>query len=330
MVEEWNGEKRMKNELLKRIYEFGIVPVIALDDVELAADLARALCRGGLAIAEVTYRTACAHDAMIEMKKACPEMIIGAGTVLTKEQVDSALDAGAQFIVSPGLNPAIVSYCLEKEVPILPGCATPSDLEKAIELGLSIVKFFPAEANGGIKSIKAMSAPYKDLHFMPTGGVNEHNLSAYLSFDKVIACGGTWMVPKDLLKTKDFDQIENLTRTAVKKMLNLKLAHVGINSIEQSEQCAKVLNEFSNGTLDERVNSIFVGDVELMKNPVYGKVGHLAYSTSNVDRAVSYLRQAGFTFDEKSAIYDANGHLTFIYAKEEVHGFALHLVKEKN
>lgn len=329
MVEEWNGEKRMKNELLKRIYEFGIVPVIALDDVELAADLARALCRGGLAIAEVTYRTACAHDAMIEMKKACPEMIIGAGTVLTKEQVDSALDAGAQFIVSPGLNPAIVSYCLEKEVPILPGCATPSDLEKAIELGLSIVKFFPAEANGGIKSIKAMSAPYKDLHFMPTGGVNENNLLDYLAFEKIIACGGTWMVPKDLLETKDFDQIEHLTRTAVKKMLNLKLAHVGINTEDQSNLCAKILNRFSYETSDERVNSIFVGDVELMKYPVYGKVGHLAYSTSNVDRAVFYLRQAGFTFDENGAVYDANGHLTFIYAKEEVHGFALHLVKEK-
>lgn len=331
MVEEWNGEMKMNKEaLMKRIYEFGIVPVIALDDVSIAAKLAQALCKGGLAIAEVTYRTACAHDVMVEMKKACPEMIVGAGTVLTKAQVDSAIDAGAQFIVSPGLNPTIVSYCLEKNIPVLPGCATPSDLEKAIELGLSVVKFFPAEANGGIKSIKAMSAPYKDLCFMPTGGINEHNLSDYLSFDKVMACGGTWMVPKDLMKAKDFKQIEQLTRTAVKKMLNMKLAHVGINSTDQSDLCAESLNRFSYETLDERTNSIFVGDVELMKNPAYGKVGHLAYSTSNVDRAVFYLKQAGFTFDEKSVVYDASHHLTFIYANEEVHGFALHLVKEKN
>lgn len=321
----------MKNdELFRRIYDFGIVPVIALDDIKCAGPLALALCKGGLAIAEVTYRTACAHEAIIEMKKTCPDMIVGAGTVLTKEQVDSAIDAGAEFIVSPGLNPAIVSYCLEKHVPILPGCATPSDLEKALELGLSIVKFFPAEANGGIKSIKAMSAPYKDLRFMPTGGINENNLSDYLAFDKIIACGGTWMVPKDLMKAKDFEQIEQLTRTAVKKMLNLKLTHVGINSEDQSDRWAKTLNQFSYEKSDERENSIFVGDVELMKKPAYGKTGHLAYSTSNVNRAVFYLKQAGFTFDENSAVYDKNGYLTFIYANEEVHGFALHLVKEKN
>lgn len=314
--------------LLQRIYEFGIVPVIALEDVADAAPLAKALCNGGLALAEVTYRTACAHDAMVEMKKACPDMLVGAGTVLTKEQVDSAIDAGAEFIVSPGLNPNIVSYCQEKNIPIIPGCATPSDLEKALELGLTTVKFFPAEANGGIASIKAMAAPYGNLRFMPTGGVNEENLLDYLNYDKILACGGTWMVKSNLIKAKQFDKIEELTRNAVTKMLHLQVAHIGINTKEASDASAKLLASFSRCDLDERTKSIFAGAVELMKEPAYGTHGHIAYSTSNVDRAVFYLKQAGFTFNETSATYDASHHRKFIYANEEVSGFALHLVKE--
>lgn len=312
--------------LIERIYNYGIVPVIALDNVEDAAPLASALCKGGLAVAEVTYRTAAAHDAMVEMRKACPDMLIGAGTVLTKEQVDSAIDAGAEFIVSPGLNPSIVAYCQQKQIPILPGCATPSDLEKAIELGLDVVKFFPAEANGGINAIKAMAAPYTNLRFMPTGGVNEQNLNDYLQFDKIIACGGTWMVKSDLIKTKQFDKIEELTRKAVEKMLHLKLHHVGINTKESSTECVQPLQAFSKAVVDDRPASIFIGEVELMKEPQFGNVGHLAYSTSNVDRAIFYLTQAGFHFIEESAKYDAKHQCTFIYAKEEVHGFALHLV----
>lgn len=314
--------------IIERIYNYGIVPVIALDNVEDAAPLAHALCNGGLAVAEVTYRTSAAHDAMVEMKKACPDMLIGAGTVLTKEQVDSAIDAGAEFIVSPGLNPNIVAYCQQKQIPVLPGCATPSDLERAIELGLTTVKFFPAEANGGIQAIKAMAAPYTNLRFMPTGGVNEQNLNDYLQFDKIIACGGTWMVKSDLIKTKQFDKIEELTRKAVEKMLNLKLHHVGINTKENSNDCVLPLQAFAKAEVDDRPASIFVGEVELMKEPQFGKTGHLAYSTSNVDRAVFYLSQEGFHFIEESAKYDAKYQCTFIYAKEEVHGFALHLVKE--
>lgn len=313
--------------LFQRIYEFGIVPVIALEKAEDAAPLAKALSEGGLPLAEVTYRTDCAYDVIVEMKKACPDMIVGAGTVLTTQQVDSAMQAGASFIVSPGLNPSIVSYCIEKQIPVIPGCATPSDIEKAIELGLSTVKFFPAEANGGIASIKALSGPYKQITFMPTGGINEQNLEDYLNFEKVIACGGTWMVPKNLIENKQFDQIRELTKTAVMKMLNLRIAHVGINTKEETDACAQVISKFSCVNENVLPTSTFVGEVELMKEPVYGTIGHLAYATSNVDRAVAYLKRKGFTFDKCSAKYDANGRLTFIYANEEVHGFALHLVK---
>ena len=216
-------------DILKKIHGIGIVPVIALENVEDAAPLAQALCNGGLPVAEVTYRTACAHDAMIEMKKACPQMLVGAGTVLTKEQVDSALDAGAEFIVSPGLNPEIVRYCQEKNVPILPGTANASDIEVALSLGLTAVKFFPAEPLGGIKMISALAAPYTQMKFMPTGGVSPKNMKDYLSNPKIIACGGTWMIDKKAMQEKNFAKIEELTRQAVREMLEIKIKHIGIN-----------------------------------------------------------------------------------------------------
>lgn len=203
------------NEILKKIEEVRIVPVVVLEDAKDAAPLANALCEGGLACAEVTFRTEEAADVIKEMKKARPDMLVGAGTVLTKEQVDQAVEAGAQFIVSPGLNPEIVEYCVEKNLTIIPGCANPSDVEQALKYHLEVVKFFPAEALGGLKLIKAMSAPYKNVRFMPTGGINPNNVKEYLDFKAIIACGGTWMVPKDAVENKEFDKIEKLTKEAV-------------------------------------------------------------------------------------------------------------------
>lgn len=203
------------NEILKKIEEVRIVPVVVLEDVKDAAPLANALCEGGLACAEVTFRTEEAAEVIKEMKKARPDMLVGAGTVLTKEQVDQAVDAGAQFIVSPGLNPEIVEYCVNKNLTIIPGCANPSDVEQALKYHLEVVKFFPAEALGGLKLIKAMSAPYKNVRFMPTGGINPNNVKEYLDFKAIIACGGTWMVPKDAVENKEFDKIEKLTKEAV-------------------------------------------------------------------------------------------------------------------
>lgn len=217
------------NNLFEQIAEIGLVPVIKIDDVDTAVPLAQALCDGGLPCAEITFRTAQAAEAIAKMAQAFPDMIIGAGTVLTTEQVDSAVAAGATFIVSPGLNPKVVSYCLERNIPIIPGTATPSDMERAIELGLDTVKFFPAEANGGLKSIKAMAAPYTQMKFMPTGGINAANLGEYLAFDRIIACGGSWMVPDKMLKEGNFDGIRELTREAVYTMLGLKFEIVSAN-----------------------------------------------------------------------------------------------------
>ena len=203
-------------EMLQKIQKTGIIPVVVLNDVKDAKPLAKALCEGGLPCAEVTFRTDAAEESIRIMATEYPEMLIGAGTVLTTQQVDRAMAAGAKFIVSPGLNPKIVKYCIEKDILIIPGTITPSEIEQAIELGLEVVKFFPAEAAGGLKMIQAMAAPYTKMKFMPTGGISEKNVKDYLAFSKIIACGGSWMVSGDLVKAGNFDEITRLTKEAVK------------------------------------------------------------------------------------------------------------------
>ena len=198
----------------EKLEKFGVIPVIALDDPDDALPLAAALTDGGLPCAEVTFRTAAAEESIRRIAAAYPDMLVGAGTVLTTQQVDRAVAAGAKFIVSPGLNPNVVRHCLEKGVPAAPGCCTPSEIEQAIELGLSVVKFFPAEAMGGLKTIKALAAPYTGLRFMPTGGINASNLRSYLEYPRVLACGGSWMVSKELIRAHDFAQITELVRQA--------------------------------------------------------------------------------------------------------------------
>ena len=205
----------MAEELLKQIECMGILPVIKLNDAKDAVPLAKALCEGGLPCAEVTFRTDAAKESIAAMTKAYPKMLVGAGTVLNAEQVDAAVEAGAKFIVSPGLNPDTVEYCVKKGIPILPGCSSPSDIEQAIKYGLNVVKFFPAEAAGGLKAIKAMAAPYGQIRFMPTGGINPSNVSDYLAEDKILACGGTWMVPAAEIEAGNFDKIRELTEEGI-------------------------------------------------------------------------------------------------------------------
>ena len=205
------------NQILEQLGTYGIVPVVVLQDAAKAEPLAKALCKGGLACAEVTFRTDAAEESIRIMSEKFPEMLVGAGTVLTTEQADRAVKAGAKFIVSPGLNPEVVKWCQAHEVPVIPGIVTPTEMEQAIGLGLTMVKFFPAEAAGGVKMIKALSAPYGNVRFMPTGGISPANMEDYLSFPKVFACGGSWMVKKDLIQAGAFDRITELCRQAVQK-----------------------------------------------------------------------------------------------------------------
>ena len=202
------------NDTLKEIGHTGIVPVVVLNKVADAVPLADALIKGGLPCAEVTFRTDAAEESIREIAKKFPEMFVGAGTVLTTEQVDRAIGAGAKFIVSPGFNPKVVEYCIKNNYPICPGIMTPTELEMALGFGLDVVKFFPAENAGGLKMIKAMSAPYTMMKFMPTGGINATNVRDYLACDKILACGGSWMVKGDLIKGGNFAEIEKLTAEA--------------------------------------------------------------------------------------------------------------------
>lgn len=209
-------------EMFEKISATGVIPVIKIDRVEDAVPLAKALVEGGLPCAEVTFRTAAAADAIKEMSKAYPEMLIGAGTVLTPEQADIAIESGASFIVAPGLNPETVKHCLKKGYPVLPGVCTPSEVELGLSLGLDHLKFFPAEAAGGVKMIKAMAAPYTNVKFMPTGGISLANIKEYLDCKAVFACGGSWMVPADLIANGEFDKIREMTADAVKMLKEIR------------------------------------------------------------------------------------------------------------
>ena len=205
----------MFDQFYTTLESLGIVPVVVLDKVEDAAPLAHALMAAGMKSAEVTFRTACAAECIAAMAEAEPEMCVGAGTVLTVEQVEQARAAGAKFIVSPGLNPTTVKHCQEIGIPVCPGTANPSDIEVALSLGLKTVKFFPAEAAGGLKYIKSIAAPYVDMKFMPTGGVSTANVEEYLSSSAIIACGGTWMVKPALFADGDFSKVEQIAREAM-------------------------------------------------------------------------------------------------------------------
>ena len=318
------------NEVLQRLSRTGIVPVIAIDDAEKAVPLARALTAGGLPAAEVTFRTAAGEEAIRRIARECPEVLVGAGTVLNLEQCGRALEAGARFIVSPGYNETLVNYCVEKGVPVLPGCANASDMTRAVNAGLKLVKFFPAEQSGGVSFLKAL-APVFPLDFMPTGGVNTKNLMDYLSFDRVAACGGTWMVKKDLISGGQWDEITRISREAVKTMLGFELRHVGINCTDEAEAertarsfCALLGLEYRPGN-----SSIFAGTaVECMKTPFLGARGHLAIGTNSVDRAVYHLELQGAAFDESTRKTDAKGAAKSIYLKDEIGGFAVHLVQK--
>ena len=203
------------NKVIEELCGYRVIPVVVLNRAEDAAPLAKALCEGGLKCAEVTFRTDAAQEAIRIMSREYPDMMVGAGTVLTTDQVDRAVSAGARFIVSPGFDPEVVDYCIDKNIPVVPGCITPSEVAQGVKRGLELIKFFPAEQAGGVAMIKALAAPFTGVRFMPTGGINAGNLEQYLSFPKIAACGGSWMVKADLIDSKDFEKITELTKEAV-------------------------------------------------------------------------------------------------------------------
>lgn len=318
-------------ETLRRVYELGVIPVIAIQDAAGAVPLAEALTAGGIPAAEVTFRTAAGEEAIRQIARNCPKVLVGAGTVLSTEQCARAIDAGARFIVSPGYIQEIVDYCQEKGVTVLPGCVNASDMMRAVNSGLEVVKFFPAEQSGGMGFLKAVAPVFPKLRFMPTGGVNADNLNSYLAFDRIVACGGSWMVKSDLIAAGRFEEITALSRQAVQTMLGFELRHVGLNCTDEAEaeKTAMAFSTLFGFAYKPGNSSIFAGSaVECMKQPYLGAHGHIAIGTNSVDRAVYHLGLLGVCFDEDTRKTDEKGRTKAIYLKEQFGGFAIHLVQK--
>ncbi len=314
--------------ILEQLHLAGIVPVIAIQDANDAEHLAKALLQGGLPCAEVTFRTSAAQESIRRIAKAFPEMLLGAGTVLTVDQVKAALDCGARYIVSPGLNPKVVEYCLARSLAVTPGVATPSDIEVAMELGLEVVKFFPAEASGGLQYLKALSAPYGKLRFIPTGGIDESNLLPYLKFAKTLACGGSWMVKPELIAAKQFDKIRDLTARAVQMMLGLTLDKVAFAAKDGTEisQLGKVLSDLLMQPVRKADSSLQVGSQFIVFKKAEDFPKHiLLIGTHFPDRALFYLRTQGVERREGGE-FTISGGIEGETLELDLGGFAVGLV----
>lgn len=317
--------------MLDKLSLAGLVPVIKVDQAQDAVPLCKALAEGGLPVAEITFRTAAAEEAIRLVHEALPEVLLGAGTVLSTEQADRAMTAGAGYIVSPGFNPTVVQHCLDKGYPVLPGVSSPSEIEQALSLGVKTVKFFPAEALGGVGMIKALAAPYGELRFVPTGGINEGNLVDYLALPQVVACGGSWMVPSAAIKQGDWARITELTRKAVQLMLGFDLVHLGMNTQNQEEglKLAGQLSQLLGWDYQGGEKGGFVGKrFEVMNLPFRGARGHVAIGCNDVLRARHYLEQQGIVFDESTLGYGPDGRARVIYFQDEIGGFAFHLMQK--
>lgn len=320
------------NNILKKINEAGIVPTFKANDAQDAVPFAKALRDGGLPVVEVTFRTAAAEQAIRNIVAELPEMLVGAGTIINVQQAETAIQAGAQFLVSPGVNREVIKYCVDRGVPMVPGCSSPTDIETAIGFGLKVVKFFPMEAFGGLKTLKAIGPVYGDLKFIPMGGINPDNLNEYLAYEKVLACGGSWLDKGALIKEGKFAEIAGLAREAVSIVLGFELAHIGINALDETSSL-HIATQFANlfnFTLKPGNSSNFVGsEIEVNKGKGLGQNGHIAIKTNSIPRAVAYLERTGVKVDMDTAKTNPDGSPAAVYLKEEIGGFAVHLLKKK-
>lgn len=318
-------------QILKTIDKIGMVPVMALSDVTTAIPLAKALQKGGIPVMEIMFRTPQAPDCIKAIADAMPDFIVGAGTVLTIEQVKCAVDHGAMFIVSPGSNPEIIKYCTENNIIVIPGCVTPSEIEQALGFGIEVVKFFPALQMGGISTINEVSGPYPSIKFMVTGSLQKYHIADLLVHRKVSAVGGDFMLTSSDITTGDFEHITLQVKETIADYLNFHIAHIGVNcnsSDEAKELCEKLSVVLGQKTF-EFEKCFFSGSLfEVMKNPFYYEKGHIAIGTSDVKRAKYQLEQKGFVFMEETSSFDTNGDLKAIYLKENFGGYALHLLKD--
>jgi 2-dehydro-3-deoxyphosphogluconate aldolase/(4S)-4-hydroxy-2-oxoglutarate aldolase len=311
--------------ILEEIYRNGIVPVVVMDDPKDAVPLAEAVSRGGLNAMEITFRTAAAPEAIAAITEAFPGMAVGAGTVLSAEDMKRARDAGAKFIVSPGYDPDVVDRCLKDGIPVIPGIATASEAQAALSQGLSMVKLYPAAQLGGPAYLKSLASVYPTLRFMPTGGIRPETVCSYLDVPSVAAVGGTWLCPKEMIAEGRFGEIEAIVRDSVNRMFEFKLLHIGLNSRDESEAREKggSFAEMFNLPLIELPTAFFAGTMmEIIKTPFLGEHGHIAVSTNYIDRAMAYFERRGYAFRPTEG---ERKDLVAAYFEKEIGGFAVHL-----
>ncbi len=319
----------MHETLFSQFSKIGIVPVVKIDDATKAVGLAQAMIAGGIPIAEITFRTAAAAEAIALVSKAVPEMLVGAGTVINVEFAKQAVAAGAKFIVSPGFNPSVVDWCLENNIPILPGVCTPSDIEAGLSRGLSTLKFFPAEASGGINMLKNFAGPFPNLTFVPTGGISLSNIKEYAKQPNILAVGGSWMVKSDLIEAEDWPAITKLCSDAVATIQGLEFAHVGINNEnkEKAEKTIALLETLGMIRKDGNSSTFLDTTIEVLPIVFHGKNGHLGFRCISVERSIAYLATKGLTVNEETISKDAKGRIKSCYFNEDASGFAVHLVR---
>ena len=317
-------------DILHQLSMSGVIPVAVLDDAKDAVPLAAALQAGGIACAEITLRTTAGLDAIAAIAEKEKNVLVGAGSVIDLKQCHAALNAGAKFIVSPGFNREVVRCCLENNIAVLPGCVTPTEIMAALGLGIPTVKFFPSGIYGGLAGMKALSGPFPEVRFVPTGGVNAENLSEYLSAPFIAAVGGSWLCAKTDIASGRFARITELCQEARRTILGYELGHIGIHakSAENASDICRTLKEAFAFPLQEGAVSNFAGsEFEIMKKPFLGVHGHIAIRTNSISRALADLESKGYMSNPSSVKYK-DGQINAVYLENEIGGFAIHLLRK--
>ena len=316
-------------DVLKRLAQSGVVPVVVLEDAKDAVPTAKAMLAGGIDVMEITFRTAAAADSIKAVAQECPDMVVGAGTVINLEQCKLAVECGAKFSVSPGYDEETVAWCCDNGIPVTPGCVTPTEIMMALKHGLKVLKFFPANVYGGLSAIKSLAGPFGGVKFIPTGGVNAQNLAEFISSPYIHAVGGSWICPKADIAAGNFDKITALCKEARKTLLGFEVAHIGINTpdADAAMDVCKAFNDAFDFNVKQGNSSNFASTgVEVMKTMFKGANGHIAIRTNKMIPAIAEMERRGYELDMDS-VKDKN-NIKAVYFKNEIGGFAVHLLQK--
>lgn len=318
----------MNSENMKFINDIGFVPLVVANNTEDAVALGKALVAGGIPIAEVTFRTDEALACMKAMSVEVPELLLGAGTVHTVAQAEAAVAAGATFIVTPAFNPAVIEWCLDKQIDIIPGTVSPAEIEQASAYGLKVCKFFPAGVYGGPKALKAFAGPFSDMKFLPTGGVDEKNMEDYLALPNVFALGGSFLTPSAMLKAKDWTGITRTCQSIMQSLFGFSLGHIGLQP-QTEKEAEEITDTLCRIFLQEKINTpgaFFAGSIaEICKKETAGEKGHICIDTYDLERAMAYYHRKGIAFNKDRCFYDDQGRIKVIFFAETTGGFSMHL-----